>query len=253
MSIRSIMVKKFSFIGYLAVGCLLLSILLYVIDYLVFQDAHTLFLYLMSSLAFLPLEILIVVLIIERVVDQSERKVKLQKLNMVLGAFFNDVGNQLLRGLLENFHNRDEIAKHLNLKESWSKKEFQEAAAYADKLKIVIDYKDMNLAELKVFFAKKREFLMTLLGNPSLLEHDHFTDLLWAVTHLDEELESRNSVENLPEADLKHLAADIERLYGRLVVEWLDYIEHLHTNYRFLYSLVLRTHPFQEHPSAVIK
>ena len=52
---------------------------------------------------------------------------------------------------------------------------------------------------------------------------------------------------------LKHLAGDIERLYGRLVTEWLDYIAHLHANYPFLYSLVLRTHPFQEHPSAVIK
>ena len=172
---------------------------------------------------------------------------------MVLGAFFNDVGNHLLRGMLDNFDNKAEIAKHLNLKDSWGKKEFQEAADYADKLKIEIDRHDMNLAELKVFFAQKREFLMTLLGNPSLLEHDHFTDLLWAVTHLDEELESRDSVENLPEADLIHLAGDIERLYGRLVVEWLDYIEHLHNNYRFLYSLVLRTHPFQDNPSAVIK
>jgi hypothetical protein len=245
--------KKFSFIGYLSIGCLLLSLLLYGVDYLVFRDAHTLFLYLLSSLAFLPLEIFIVVLIIERIIDQSERKAKLQKLNMVLGAFFNDVGNTLLRGLLANFNNRAEISQHLNLNDKWGRKEFQTAADYADKLKIEIDYHDMNLAELKVFFKQKREFLMTLLGNPSLLEHDHFTDLLWAVTHLDEELESRNSVENLPEADLKHLAGDIERLYGRLVVEWLDYIEHLHTNYRFLYSLVLRTHPFQSNPSAVIK
>ena len=220
--------KKLFFIGYLSLGCLLLSALLYGVDYLIFRDAHTLFLYLWSSLAFLPLEIFIVVLIIERVIDQSERKAKLQKLNMVLGAFFNDVGNHLLRGLLDNFNNKAE-------------------------LKIEIDYHNMNLAELKPFFVRKREFLMTLLGNPSLLEHDHFTDLLWAVTHLDEELESRSSVENLPEADIKHLAGDIERLYGRLVVEWLDYIDHLHTNYPFLYSLVLRTHPFQEYPSAVIK
>ena len=245
--------KKFSFIGYLSLGCLLLSALFYGIDYLIFRDAHTLFLYLCSSLAFLPLEIFIVVLVIERIIDRNERKAKLQKLNMVLGAFFNDVGNHLLTGLLDNFNNKTEISKHLNLANSWGKKEFQEAADYANKLKIEIEYRNMNLAELKVFFAKKREFLMTLLGNPSLLEHDHFTDLLWAVTHLDEELESRASVENLPEADLKHLAVDIERLYGRLVVEWLDYIEHLHTNYPFLYSLVLRTHPFQEHPSAVIK
>jgi hypothetical protein len=245
--------KKFSFIGYLSIGCLLLSLLLYGIDYLIFHDLHTLFLYLLSSLAFLPLEIFIVVLIIERIIGQNERKAKLQKLNMVLGAFFNDLGNHLLRGLLENFNNKAEISKYFNLKDSWGKKEFREAADYAQTLKIEIDYKNMNLAELKVFFVQKREFLMTLLGNPSLLEHDHFTDLLWAVTHLDEELESRPSVENLPDADLKHLAGDIERLYGRLVVEWLDYTEHLHTNYRYLYSLVLRTHPFQENPSAVIK
>jgi len=245
--------KKFSFIGYLSLGCLLLSALFYGIDYLIFRDAHTLFLYLWSSLAFLPLEIFIVVLVIERIIDQSERKAKLQKLNMVLGAFFNDVGNQLLRGLLDNFNNKAEISKHLNLATSWGNKEFREAAEYANKLKIEIEYRNMNLAELKVFFARKREFLMTLLGNPSLLEHDHFTDLLWAVTHLDKELESRSSVENLPEPDLKHLAGYIERLYGSLVTEWLDYIEHLHANYPFLYSLVLRTHPFQEHPSAVIK
>jgi len=31
--------KKFSFIGYLSIGCLLLSALLYGIDYLVFRDA----------------------------------------------------------------------------------------------------------------------------------------------------------------------------------------------------------------------
>jgi len=52
--------KRLSFIVYLAIGCLLLSVILYLIDYLIFRDAHTLFLYLMSSLAFLPLEILIV-------------------------------------------------------------------------------------------------------------------------------------------------------------------------------------------------
>jgi hypothetical protein len=245
--------KKLSFIGYLSLGCLLLSALFYGIDYLVFRDAHTLFLYLWSSLAFLPLEIFIVVFIIERIVDRNERKAKLQKMNMVAGAFFSEAGSFLLRDLLEDFKNKAEITKHLNVNKNWGKKEFGVATNYADHLKIEIDHHNMKLAELKVFLAQKRDFLMTLLGNPSLLEHDRFTDLLWAVTHLDEELESRTSFENLPEADLKHLAGDIQRLYDNLASEWLDYVQHLHTNYPFLYSLVLRTHPFQENPSAVIK
>ena len=180
----------------------------------------------MSSLAFLPLEIFIVVLIIERIVDQSQRKVKLQKLNMVLGAFFNDVGNHLLHSLLDNFDNKAEISRHLDLKDSWGKKEFQAAADYADKLKIEIDHHDMNLAELKVFFAQKREFLMTLLGNPRPLEHDHFTD--FAGGRSPTWMKGTNPGirwKTCPNPTSSILPAISKRsLYGRLVVEWLDYM-----------------------------
>jgi hypothetical protein len=116
-------------------------------------------------------------------------------------------------------------------------------------LKIELDYHKIDLEELKKFLSQKRMFLLTLLENPNLLEHDRFTDLLWAVTHLDEELEARKTVTGLPEKDLQHIAGDIQRLYDHLASEWLDYTEHLKSNYSFLFSLVLRTHPFQEHPS----
>jgi len=96
-------------------------------------------------------------------------------------------------------------------------------------------------------------YLLTLLENPNLLEHDRFTDLLWATTHLDEELGARASLKDLPEEDLEHLAVDIERMYDHLASEWLDYVQHLQANYPFLFSLVLRTHPFQEKPSAVFR
>jgi len=91
-----------------------------------------------------------------------------------------------------------------------------------------------------------------MLGNPNLLEHDRFTDLLWAVTHLDEELEARQSVTGLCGNDAEHIASDIQRMYDHLASEWLDYVEHLKANYPFLFSLVLRMHPFQENPSPVI-
>jgi hypothetical protein len=37
----------------------------------------------------------------------------------------------------------------------------------------------------------KRDFLVALMENPNLLEHESFTDLLWAVFHLVEELAVR--------------------------------------------------------------
>ena len=53
-----------------------------------------------------------------------------------------------------------------------------------------------QLHELREFLLAKRPFILALLQNPSLLEHDTFTDLLWAVCHLTEELECRSDIRN---------------------------------------------------------
>jgi len=245
------MLRRFSFVFYLAIAFVAVSAIAYFIHYLIFRDIHHIFIYMVGDLAFLPLEVLLVVLIIERVLARREKQSKLQKLNMVVGAFFSEVGNHLLNNLLKHFDNQSDISKHLNITDSWTKKEFRRAAEYAYHLNVELDCSKIDLGELKKYLSQRREFLLTLLENPSLLEHDRFTDLLWAVTHLDEELEARPSVSDLPDKDLEHIAGDIQRLYDHLTSEWLDYVEHLRANYPFLYSLILRTHPFQEHPSPV--
>jgi len=244
--------KRSSFIIYLAIAFLALSAILYFIHYLIFRDIHHIFIYLVGDLAFLPLEVLLVVVIIERLLARRETQAKLEKLNMVVGAFFSELGNHLLQDLLKHFDNRLEISEQLNITESWTKKDFQKAVTFADHLKIEVDCRNIDLDGLKAFLAQKREFLLTLLENPSLLEHDRFTDLLWAVTHLDEELEARPSLTGLPDKDLEHIAGDIRRMYDHLASEWLDYVQHLKSKYPFLFSLVLRTHPFQEHQSPII-
>jgi hypothetical protein len=246
------MIKRHSFILTLAAIFLLLSGVTYLVHYLIFRDVHHIFIYLVGDLAFLPLEVLLVVLIIERILTRRETRAKLQKLNMVVGAFFGEVGNYLLRSLLEHFHNRDEISQHLNVTAAWTKKDFQKAGDFAYHLPVDVDCHNLDLGQLKEFLSRRREFLLTLLENPSLLENDRFTDLLWAVTHLDEELEARPSLSNLPDNDLDHIAGDIRRMYDHLASEWLDYAEHLKSNYPYLFSLILRTHPFQEHPSPLI-
>jgi hypothetical protein len=205
-----------------------------------------------GDLAFLPLEVLLVVFIIERLLARRDMQAKLEKLNMVVGAFFSELGNYLLQDLLKHFDNHLEISSNLNVTESWTKRDFQKAVKFADHLKVEVDCRNVDLGRLKTFLAQKRTFLLTLLENPNLLEHDRFTDLLWAVTHLDEELEARTSLIGLPDKDLEHLAVDIQRMYDHLASEWLDYVKHLKSKYPFLFSLVLRTHPFQEQRSPII-
>jgi len=244
--------KRFSFVIYLAVAFVALSAIAYFIHYLIFRDIYHIFIYMVGDLAFLPLEVLLVVIIIERLLARREMQAKLKKLNMVVGAFFSELGNYLLQDLLKHFDNRLEISSHLNVTENWTKRDFQKATDFAYHLKVDVDCRNIDLGRLKAFLAQKRTFLLTLLENPSLLEHDRFTDLLWAVTHLDEELEARPSLIGLPEKDLEHLAVDVQRMYDHLASEWLDYVQHLKSKYPFLYSLVLRTHPFQEQQSPII-
>lgn len=232
---------------------LFLSGILYFAHYLIFGDVHHIFIYLLGDLAFLPLEVFLVMVVIERVLAQREKQAMLQKLNMVIGAFFSEVGNYLLINLTRAFEQGDEISKALDIKQDWKHGNFKKAVNFASKLSNSLDSMLINMEELKSFLVQKRTFLLRLLENPNLLEHERFTDLLWATFHLTEELEARQSLQGLPHADIKHICNDILRVYTNLTQDWLLYAEHLRDNYPYLYSLVIRTHPFQPHPSATIQ
>lgn len=247
------MFKRNSFIIILTAGFILLSAVIYIIHYIIFHDLHHIFIYMVGDFAFLPLEVLIVVVLIERILARRETQAKLQKLNMVVGAFFSEIGNSLLQSMLNSIKNKEALFSHLNVKGNWTGKDFKKAANFISKFQMNIDINSIDLNELKKLLSEKREFLLTLLENPNLLEHDRFTDVLWAVMHLDEELEARTTFKNLPISDLEHIAGDIRRMYSNMLGEWLDYVEHLKLKYPYLFSLVTRTHPFQPNPSAVIK
>jgi hypothetical protein len=229
-----------------------ISALLYFVHYLIFRDPHHLFIYMLGDLAFLPLEVFLVVIVIERVLAGREKQAIMQKLNMVVGAFFSEVGNELLLKVLGCFEKSDDIRLHLNVKQNWSRADFNKAIAFARTIKGEIDFSCLDLNDLKMFLVQKRPFLLALLENPNLLEHERFTDLLWATFHLTEELEARESLAGLPASDLKHIAIDTQRVYRLLIVEWLFYAAHLKSKYPYLFSLVARTHPFQERSSPIV-
>ena len=107
-----------------------------------------------------------------------------------------------------------------------------------------------RLEVLKAFLVSNRNVLMRLLSNPNLLEHESFTDLLWALTHLTDELALRNHLTALGEKDKEHLAGDISRAYTGLMNQWLDYMKHLRTDYPYMFSLAIRHSPFDRDSKA---
>lgn len=244
--------RRYSTFIFIALTLMALSGLTYFIHYIIFRDTHHIFIYMVGDLAFLPLEVFLVVIVIERILSRREKQAILHKLNMVVGAFFSEVGTELLQRLLGFFARDGEIPQQLNVNQDWTNRDFRKAIVFASALEGKPHCLDIDLEGLKTFLIEKRQFLLALLENPNLLEYESFTDLLWATFHLAEELEARPSMKNLPDTDLEHIAGDIKRMYGRLVAQWVSYVEHLKSSYPFLFSLVVRIHPFQDHPSSVV-
>ncbi len=110
----------------------------------------------------------------------------------------------------------------------------------------------LDRVALKKHLVSQRHFVLRLLENPNLMEHERFTDLLWAVHHLEEELQMRTTLTDLMPADEAHLEMDARRAFNALLAEWLVYVQHLKSDYPYLFSMVVRTHPFQDAPSPVV-
>jgi len=228
---------------WLGLGLVVLSLLLYGVHFLVFRDLHHIAIYGLHDIAFVPIEVLLVTLIIHELLNMREKRALLNKLNMVIGAFFSEVGTDLLRHLTTFDPDRDTIAEDLVPTQEWSQTDFVKAAKRAVASSSNVDASLGDLVGLTTFLISKREFMLRLLENPNVLEHESFTDLLWGVFHLTEELAHRDDLTDLPDSDLAHLSGDMSRAYGLLSGRWLAYLQHLQSDYPYLYSLAIRTNP----------
>jgi hypothetical protein len=229
------------------------SVTTYVIQWEVFHDVRDTMFYLLQDLAFLPVQVLLVAIIVERILARRERNRLLHKMNMVIGTFFSELGTELL-GLLTGFiENAASLKPQLSIQTNWTARDWKQALETARGFSYQVDVARLDLGAACELLTANRQLLTLLLANPNLMEHERFTDLLWAVSHLLEELTARSSLQDLPRSDLEHLAGDIRRVYSQLTVQWLVYCRHLQAAYPYIFSIMVRIQPLQEAPSAVVR
>lgn len=229
-----------------------ISIVLYLVDYFILGSARDIASSFLGNLAFLPVYVIFVTIMIEQIMRERERQTMMRKLNMVIGVFFSEVGSRLLKELSAYVVMCDELRARLQVSGQWKDAEFQQALDYLASHDIRIECGGCDLNELKAFLVAKRNFLVGLLENQNLLEHEQFTDLLWAVFHLVEELDARTSFDGMPKTDREHINGDIKRAFGYLSREWVFYMKHLKHDYPYLFSLAVRLNPMLAHPDPLV-
>ncbi len=227
--------------GYLYLSSFLVicSALLYSVHYLLFQNKHYIIQeHFLGDLAFIPIEVLIVSLIIHRFLEDHEKKIKMQKLNMIIGVFFSEVGFFILDSFSSVDLNIDEIKKQ------WNTNDLKATEKVMMNYKHSLDTCRIDLGVLAKRLNEKREFLMKLIENPVLLENESFSTLLRAMFHLEEEFSMRLDVFQLSDLDKEHIKEDLERVYVLIIREWVFYLEHLQGHYPYLFGFALSKNPF---------
>lgn len=189
----------------------------------------------------------------EMLLNRREKMIRKEKLNMVIGVFFSELGTELIRLFSSCDTGIEALRKDLVVTNEWSVKEFESEGERLRNYDYKVDSRLADLNGLRAFLQEHGELVLRLFENPYLLEHQSFTELLRSVLHLKEELLHRGDLVNLPSTDYDHLSGDIRRVYLLLVREWLDYMKYVRNNYPYLYSLAMRTNPFDRNASVIVK
>lgn len=235
------------------IGLITLSLVLFTAHYLIFHDEHHLFIFFFGDLAFIPIEILIVTLIIDQLLEGREKQQRMEKLNLVIGTFFSTIGTPLLATLSRADPGIVSVKSHLVIRDNWGAGQFRDVQVCLDSHACAISGDQIDKELLRSFLLGSEEFIIRIVENPMVFEHESFTGLILAINHLTEELKARRDFATLPPADHHHLSVDIQRVYALLVPEWLKYMSYLKDHYPYLFNLAMRTNPFDDSASVIVK
>jgi hypothetical protein len=208
---------------------------MFFIHYLIFGQLENTEYYSLMNLCFIPINILAVTLMFEKLVERRAKLERVSKLNMLVGLFFSDIGFTLLKLIVAG----DEKIHALDL-------DFTDLKSCETKLKShnhQVVFENINYSELKELVIGARDILSSLISNESILEHETFADLLMSLMHLRDEIIFIKYTELTPD-DCSHLKGDLTRVYENLTFQWINYLSHLRQFYPYQYSGAIKFNPF---------
>lgn len=227
--------KKYNHFLLISAVLIFLSFIMFFVHYLIFGQLENTIYYSLMSLCFIPINILVVTIVFENLLEKKAKLERINKLNMLVGLFFNEIGYCLMsllisgddeiKALVNNFDDLDTVE---NLIETYNYK---------------IDFKKIDFDSLQSLLIKNKEILIALISNPNILEHETFTDLLMAVSHLRDELVFRQG-RPLSDDDKLHIQNDLIRMYKFITLQWISYLKHLKEFYPYLYKGAIQLNPF---------
>ena len=117
-------------------------------------------------------------IILEKILSTREKREIIRKLNVVISAFYSEIGTQSICSLSTFVKNIEDLKALLNVDISWTDKDFKIATQNINSFQYEISCRNGDLESLKKLLLHKKSFLLSMFENSNLLEHDTFTEML---------------------------------------------------------------------------
>ena len=236
--------KKYKYtigVGLLLVG---LSAVLYLFSYLIFGEAHEMMKSITEEIAFMPIYIFITAVIAEKLLSKQEKIEMSMKMNSLVGIFFNEIGYEMIRILTKYDNNIRKIKDELHDAENLDAAMAKRIRSIVETHKYIVPIKTDDIYEIYELLLSKKDLMLVLMSNTSLIEKHGFSDLLLSVGHIIEEINTRCEISKFDDENTGHLHIDIERAYKNLINEWVAYMLYIKKDYIYLFKQAIRINPF---------
>ncbi len=212
-----------------------ISALIYTLQILIFHDSQTTAFYIMQDLAFMPVSIAFTTIMLGELMNQREKKERIEKTRMLTSSFFTEMGGQLTDLLLSRAR-YDESLKGLLRGNSQDEITTEQARKQIREIPLTVDIDEENFNKVKEIIQDRQIALLVLSSNPVLLENEIFTEMLWGIFHLSDEFRLRGDFEKLTPSDIEHYNEDFARELRLLLINGAGNARYLRETYPNFYT-----------------
>ena len=128
----------------------------YLMQIAIFHKIEDTFFYMLQDIAFVPVQVLLVTIILNQLLTMREKRVLLKKLNMLIGTFYIEVGTSLMKQLFTFGTDLSPIRENMLVSGAWKEKDFMNARTAVKYAHYGIDHIFSRLFLLHYMYGKDR-------------------------------------------------------------------------------------------------
>ncbi|MEG1481405.1 hypothetical protein [Clostridium sp.] len=223
---------------------IVLTVILNLIYFLFVGNSQDVISALFQNLTAVPLDMLITAIIVKYVIEERDSKNSKSEINMLMGIFFHELGEELLDIFVKSDDGIDQITKKCIIKKECSDKKYDEFKVVFEQYNYKASIDRIDKEALKNLLDRNSDLVVDLISNPMLRENECFTNTVIAVMHLRDELNDRYKSYNENKYEENHINEDVNYAYKLVALKWVEYMKYLKENYPKLFEKALINSPF---------